>query len=254
MHGLFYWFMVWEFIKDLFKGFCRSYNGIGIWFGALSAVFFWLSPNFDLGGKVNATIAIISLPYRLLIVFGFVFVSVILTSYSLYKKQQLIIDGLQEAKTSFFEKNANITIRDLENCIKEIDSWLEYAKACPRGVYQELIRVICDKISPHFCPTDRKSNIEMSVGDCFPKIMLFLRDYRPNLGNDIKAQYDNLKKQAEDILSKCGGNVSPSSYKEVMQLYVEMYILRNSMKTLVEALQDCVTITKEEKENDTLKK
>jgi len=39
--------MVWEFIKDLFEGFCRSYHGVGIWFGAISSIFLFLLPAFD---------------------------------------------------------------------------------------------------------------------------------------------------------------------------------------------------------------
>ena len=87
--------MVWKFIKDFFKGFFISYNSVGLWFGAVSVICLWLLPTFNLGDEVDTIIATISLPYRLLILLGFIFISVILTSYSLYKKPQKKTKDLQ---------------------------------------------------------------------------------------------------------------------------------------------------------------
>jgi hypothetical protein len=110
--------MVKQYIKDLFAGFCRSYDGIGFWFGAISAILLLLLPSFDLGGKMNATLTIMSLSSRLLIVFGFIFISVILTSYSIYKKHREEIADLQRKLDA---ERENLKQR-LEPVIKEIDN------------------------------------------------------------------------------------------------------------------------------------
>jgi hypothetical protein len=115
--------MVRQFIKDLYRGLCSSFNGIGFWFGAVYAICFLVLPAFDLGAKVNAITAIIPLSWRLLILFGFVFISAILTSYSMYKKQQQKIEELQNDSkpTRNSKTNTKQEIRDfLESLNPEI--------------------------------------------------------------------------------------------------------------------------------------
>ena len=173
--------MVWKFIKDLFKGFCRSYDGIGIWFSALSAALFWLFPSFDSGVKMNAIIATISLPYRLLIVLGFIFISVILTSYSLYNNQQKDIESLKrQHNSSFFDKNIDIAVNCLEYCANEINKWFSYVKTQPGSHLQELKDVLT-KMALNFLPTDKKSESIKSIDDSIEDILLFLKDFKPNM-------------------------------------------------------------------------
>jgi hypothetical protein len=113
--------MVWRFIKELFRGFIHSYNGIGFWLGAVSVICWRLLPLFDLGSKVDAIIAAISLPWRLLILLGFIFISVILTSYSMYKKyhQAAKTDIKQEIRT-FLESINPLILQKIDAGEKEI--------------------------------------------------------------------------------------------------------------------------------------
>lgn len=87
--------MVKQFIKELWHNLCSFRNSLGLWFSAGATILFWLLPTLNLGSKVNDIVATISLPYRLLILLGGIFVSVIFTSYSMYKKREQIISDLQ---------------------------------------------------------------------------------------------------------------------------------------------------------------
>jgi hypothetical protein len=159
----------------------------------------------------------------------------------MYKKQQ---------KMSFFEKNVRMVVRHLENNVKKIDGWFEYIKISQQFAFQELRRVIFDEITPTFICTD-KSIIEKSIGDLFPKILLFLKDVKPKAGEDIKTKYDNIQQLKIDIIYNCPEDSSSQSEqaKSIAPSYTGMLQLKRSMEELATALQDCATIVKEEKEN-----
>jgi hypothetical protein len=80
--------MDWQFIKDLFWGVFWSPNSIATWIGVVSSVFFFF-PVWE--GKMKDTIK----PYRITILLGFILISVMLTSYSLYENKPTV----QNAKT-----------------------------------------------------------------------------------------------------------------------------------------------------------
>jgi hypothetical protein len=227
-----------RFLKEeLWHGLCSYYNGIGLWFSALYAIFGLLLPTFDLGSKMNAILAIIPFPYRLLILFGFIFISVILTWYWSYKKQQ-----------TFFEDNVQKVVKHLNNNVEKLDGWFEYIKASQRFAFQELRRVIFDEITPTFIRTD-KSIIDKSIGDLFPKILLYLNDVKPKAGEDIKTKYDSIQQLKMDIVYNCPEDSSSQSEqaKLIAPVYTGMFQLKKNIEELATALQDCATIIKAER-------
>jgi hypothetical protein len=112
--------MAWHFIKNLFKSIFASLNGITTWIGIISFYLLWLLPKSNVGDKVNITIATISLSSRLLILLGFIFISILLTFYSTYKKQQRKIDelgGIKDTKQEIrnFLESINPKILEMVN-------------------------------------------------------------------------------------------------------------------------------------------
>jgi hypothetical protein len=139
--------MFWRFIKELWHNIRSTYDGFGLWIGAIITISWWLLPTFNLGNKVNAVIATMSLAYRLLIMQSCLLVSVILAAYRMYKKQQ----------KPFFEDNVKVVINGLESNIKEINNWLEYIKKHQQFAFKELVQRVFAITTPTFVPTNRKS-------------------------------------------------------------------------------------------------
>jgi len=90
--------MVWEFIKELAKGVFSSYSSITTLLSFVVFIFWLLLPKLKVEGRMKVTkktLEAIPWSYRLLTVLGFLFVSVILTSYSMYENEQQTIGDLQ---------------------------------------------------------------------------------------------------------------------------------------------------------------
>ena len=91
---------MWEFIKELLQGTFWSYNSIGSWLGFAVFIFWLFLPKLKWQGKVKKGLEAISWPYRLLIILGLLFISVILTSYSMYtNKERRNVDLQKEITT-----------------------------------------------------------------------------------------------------------------------------------------------------------
>jgi len=189
---------------------------------------------------MNTITTMIPLSYRLLILFIFISVSVVLTSYSLYKKQH---------KTVFLEKYVTMTINNLENNIKKIDGWFEYIKKSPQSAFQELRKIIFNEIFITFVPTT-PSTIKKSIGDTIPKIRLSLKDFQPNMWDTIKAQYNNIQQQMNDIRQAFpeDSNLPFEQNDLILHHYRKILKLKDDMTKLAADLQDCVEIAKEKKE------
>lgn len=227
--------MVRRFIKELWHNIRSTYDGIGFWLGAIVSILWLVLPTFNLGEKVNTVISTISLTCRLLIIQSCLFVSVILASYRIYKKQN---------KTSFFKKNASKIIKGLENNIKEIDGFFNGKKRNDSHC-QELKDMYIGKIAPNFIPTIIDKSIDDTIGD----IMLFLKDYKPNLGRDINTKYEETKEHCLSIVSAFyAKDMSPTAPKAIKLSDIDMLGLQIKMQVLANTLRSAVQIIEEEQE------
>jgi hypothetical protein len=158
--------MVWQFVTDLLRGVFWSLNGITTWIGIVSFLFFFFP---QLEGKMKDKLSTIR-PYRLSILMAFILISVILTSYSMYKDKQQEINKLQGTLTT--------TRNNLSMAQKKIDK-LEYDKliANSKPIFDEDaifadtkqdIRTLLEFISPRIL--DKIDAKEKKIGVWFDPI------------------------------------------------------------------------------------
>jgi hypothetical protein len=113
--------MDWQFIKDLFKGFISSYSSITTLLSFVVFILWLLLPKLKVEGKMKQTKKILeSIPwsYRLLIVLGLLFISVILTSYSMYENKQLQINELIANTTNV----KPVTKQEIRSFLEDVNS------------------------------------------------------------------------------------------------------------------------------------
>jgi len=94
--------MVWEFIKELAKGVFSSYSSVTTLLSFVVFIFWLLLPKLKVEGRMKVTkktLGAIPWSYRLLTVLGLLFVSVILTSYSMYNDAHQDINAKKEQIT-----------------------------------------------------------------------------------------------------------------------------------------------------------
>jgi hypothetical protein len=87
-----------DYVEELLRGLFVSYGSFGTWISIAYGLSWLFLPKFNLDGKMKAMkdkCEKLSWSYRILIFLGFVFISVILTSHSIYVNQQQQIDKLQ---------------------------------------------------------------------------------------------------------------------------------------------------------------
>jgi hypothetical protein len=250
--------MLRQFIRELWHRIRSSYDGIGLWIGAIITILQWLLPTFKLGDKVNAIVATISLTCRLLILQSCLFVSVILASYSLYKKQEEKIKEHQDEieslkkqhRVSFFEDNTNVVVKSLEGIIRELDDWFACASRQPNSRCEELKRILLEKIAPAISPINKKSKTGKSMNGSIGDMLLFLNYHNSEFASPIQAKYESIIRQYNIIIEKCKDvfDTSPFSLSEITELpNVDIFNLKDNMQKLANDLHSCKQIIKEER-------
>jgi hypothetical protein len=225
------------FIKYSQTVFCRAIRSAWAFYGFISGVLVlvagiivWKHP--DWGATMNNLLWMIPLgAFLLMMAIGF-----FVTPYKIDKERKKEIEKLQDeinylkkqGKT-FFEDNIDAIVKSLENDIREIDKWFEYVKKQTICPCRELSEILHHKMD--FLTTKN------AVGN----ILLFLKDYRPMMGNSIKTEGEEILQQWGIAASKCGDDTKPP--------LVEMVKLKKIMQDFINLLLVAKQITKEEKGN-----
>jgi dimeric dUTPase (all-alpha-NTP-PPase superfamily) len=167
--------------------------------------------------------------------------------YIIYKNQQkeLIakqnkIESLLKKNDTMFFKETKRIIKALESNISELDDYFKNLKYYPKDANRDLRRVLEGNTLVSFIPTDRNSNKYKSLCDAIEDVLIYLMDYKPNIGNDIKKRYENVRQQLYDILTKCQTDESRAPHADVLGF-------KNHMQELINTVSTCEKIVKEER-------
>ena len=202
--------------------------------GAVFAVLWLVLPEFDMGATMNALLVIIPFPYRLVILLLLINISLVMTSYSFYKKQR---------RESFFEKNINDALRGLQHYIDKLNEWLDYKNQQPRGAMRKLREIISTETILAFTSYDPVN--DLSIKDFFKNIVASLND--GNLKSSIESEYKSVEQKIEYIVYNYpeDSDSEAEQQKSIASFQVMISELILNVQTLSKSLKRCSKIIRE---------